>query len=851
MYLPAFETLKGCLALAEGQVTMPVEAFRALIRLAAHGAGFDEAFYLRTYGDVADAVGAQTVASGLAHFVDGGFADGRLPHRFDVDEDWYVARYPDVAAGIADGSLVSGAEHFNGSGYREGRVPAPALEAEIDGWAALIARHRDQPRPPAVPELAPAAAETPATDVTKPTGRKRIPDEVRVEFPLTRRFLSKLTWLDRERPEVSIVILSYCRPDLVENLVRSILLFTAGHRYEIIVVDNGSPTGEHTLSRTIDRLVSVIHLRHNRYLGDAYNIGVEQARGEFVVLMNNDIVVEADWLQPLVAPLQTDPMIGAVGPKFLYPTGQLQEAGSMIDPDGTSVQRGKRSAANTTAFDEVAEVDYCTGATIATRRDLFLDTLGYDWRWSPGYYEDVDFCFKLRDRGLRTIYAPDSSVFHIESATMAERPPSANMTAAVIDNRAKFIAKWAGLLARHQEGAPRVTGPDGTNLDRVRQATAAAKPGLKRIGLFIPYEYIPGGGEKFALSIIEQFADEADLTLVFEDRQSLLRVLSVNDALGFPDLRLRLVTLDQAKRGTPFDIFILIGNELFPVRAPLGQRNYFICQFPFPVSHEFLAHYDTLGYHAQYDSYIVYSDYVAAHVADQLHGWGVTRPIAVLPPTADAIGPGPSSEEAEKTDDIIGVGRFFTGGHNKRHDIMLQVMRGVAGVSPGSTLHLAGAVHNGAEHRLHLQGLRDLAEGLPVQFHVDIERSALEALYRRCKVYLHAGGWDVNIKFQPEAVEHFGITILEAMSAGCVPIAYAAGGPTEIIQHGVNGILVLGVSDMTEWTLRLLRDWNTPRIRAMRKAAMRTAASYGKDVFRTRVRDVVSFAPASPLTALL
>lgn len=843
-YLPPFALLKDCLTIdAEAQtVTMPLDALRGLVRLAALGAGFDEGWYTTAYSDIADAISAGTVETGLGHFAAGGWFDGRHPAWFAVDEDYYIDRYPDVAAGLAAGQFPSGAAHFNMSGYSEGRIPAPATHSAAIAWAELIERNRGLLRPPAKAPAptSPVPAHQPPQGVP---GRKLIPDEVRVAVPLTRRFLSKLAWLDRPQsvaaPQVSIVILSYCRPDLVENLVRSILLFTAGFRYEIIVVDNGSPAGEHRMSRTIDDLVTLVRLPHNRYLGDAYNIGVEIARGEFVVLMNNDIVVEQDWLQPLITPLQTDPSIGAAGPKFLYPTGQLQEAGGMIDPDGASIQRGKRSAPNTTAFDDSVDVDYCTGAAIATRRDLYLDTLGYDWRWSPGYYEDVDFCFKLRDRGLRTVYAPESSVFHIESATMSERPPSPAMQAAVVDNRAKFVAKWAAQL----EGppAPRTTTANGVNLARVRHALAPAAAGARRIGVFIPYEYIPGGGEKFALSIVEQFADEADLSLVFENRESLLRVLSVNDALGFPNLKIRLLTLAEAKGAPPFDIFILIGNELFPVRAPLGRRNYFICQFPFPESQEFLAHYDTLGYHALYDSYIVYSDYVAQHVADRLHGWGVICPVVVLPPTADQIG---LSGEDEKTNDIIGVGRFFIGGHNKRHDIMLQVMRQVRASYPDATLHLAGAVHDGTEHRQHLQALRDAADGLPVRFHVDIERRHLEALYRTCKVYLHAGGWDVDTRYHPEAIEHFGITILEAMSAGCIPVAYAAGGPAEIIQHGVNGILVVGVADMADWTLRLLRGWNTPKIRAMRRAAIETAAAFGKDAFRQRVREAIALAPA-------
>lgn len=677
--------------------------------------------------------------------------------------------------------------------------------------------------------------------------RTQIPENIRISVPLTKRFFEQLRWLAPDAPQVSIVILSYLRPDLVENLVKSIFLFSAGYRYEIIVVDNGSPPGEHVLSPEIAQRVTIVRLAHNRYRGDAYNIGVERAKGEYVVLMHNDIVVENGWLRPLIALLENDPTVAAVGPKFLYPSGQLQEAGALIDSTGHAAQRGKRASPDSPEFNELTEVHFCTGATIATRRALFIDALGYDWRWSPVFYEDADLCFKFRDRGMRVMFMPESSVFHIESATMAEHPPSANLDAAFRNNRERFAAKWATLLTRDRTAPEtRITKPDGVNLKRYQAITASRPKRAKRIAVVNPYEYIPGGGEKFALSIAEQFADEAEIYLVLESCESILRAMSVNEDLGFAELPFHLITFDEAKDAQRFDVFILIGNELLPTRPALGKRNYFNCQFPFPVSHDFLTHYHDAGYYRDYDAYIVNSEYTRMHVANQLDARQVKVPIAVLSPTADLVG-----TTGDKKPEIISVGRFFTGGHNKRHDIVIEVMKQVMEAAPQlqARLHLAGAVHNAEFHRRHLQTLRELAQGLPISFHLDVERPELDALYRSSKVYLHAGGWGVDTAANPEAVEHFGISILEAMSAGCVPVAYAVGGPTETIRHGVNGALVLSVAEMADWTIRLLRDWDTPLVRAMRDSAVRTAQSYGKPAFGARVRQLIALTPREEASA--
>ena len=711
--------------------------------------------------------------------------------------------------------------------------------AEASSWYDLhVALFRDPVFRDAVPEMAEqleALVEILPPVVAARPGRKEIPEHIRMSYPLTDRFFDRLKWLDRVRPKVSIVILSYCRPDLVENLIRSIWLFSTGYSYEIIVVDNGSPPGEHELARVVEDRTQVIRLHRNHYLGDAYNIGVEHAKGAFIVLMNNDIVVESDWLEPLVGLLERDVTVGAVGPKFLYPTGQLQEAGAIIDSTGYSIQLGKRGTADAPEFNAIREVHYCTGATIAVRRDTYIDLQGYDWRWSPGYYEDVDLCFKMRARGMRVLYTPYSSVFHIESATMVDRPPSSNLSSAVDNNRRRFVAKWRALLEGEPGADAAGRAQQGVGLQRYR---AVVQPGVlheRRVAVFFPYEFIPGGGEKFALSIAEQLAGDAEIYLVFEHEESVLRIISVLEDLGFPEFPFHPVTLEAARAMPAFDVFILIGNELFPTRPAMGRRNFFICQFPFPVPRDFLQMHHDLGHHKAFETYIVYSDYVRTRVQDMLHEWHVRIPVQVLSPTTDLVG-----EREAKANHIVGVGRFFVGGHNKRHDVMIEVMRLVEQMAPelGATLDLAGALHNGAEHREHLQGLRERAEALPVSFHIDILRRDLDVLYREAKVYLHAGGWDVDTIAHPEAAEHFGITILEAMSAGCIPIVYAAGGPAEIVKHGVNGFLVVGIQEMADWTVKILRNWDTPAMRDIRAQALSTAAKYDKPVFRDRMRDI-------------
>src|SRR5439155_4537336 len=120
---------------------------------------------------------------------------------------------------------------------------------------------------------------------------------------------------------------------------------------------------------------------------------------------------------PLVESLQ-DPRVGAVGAKLLYPDGSLQEAGGVIfsDARGWNFGHGDDNP-DAPLFNHVRDVDYCSGAALATRRRLFLELGGFDKRFAPAYYEDTDYCFALRAAGYRVVYQPASVVVHAGGAT--------------------------------------------------------------------------------------------------------------------------------------------------------------------------------------------------------------------------------------------------------------------------------------------------------------------------------------------------------------------------------------------------------------------------------------------------
>src|SRR5206468_3712541 len=124
------------------------------------------------------------------------------------------------------------------------------------------------------------------------------------------------------------------------------------------------------------------------------------------------------WLPPLLRTFVDRPDAGVVGGKLVFPDGRLQEAGGVVFSDGSAANFGKWDKyIDAPLYNFVREVDYVSGALLATPRDLFRRLGYFDTRFRPIYYEDTDYCFKVRDAGLRVYYQPESVVIHLEGST--------------------------------------------------------------------------------------------------------------------------------------------------------------------------------------------------------------------------------------------------------------------------------------------------------------------------------------------------------------------------------------------------------------------------------------------------
>jgi glycosyltransferase involved in cell wall biosynthesis len=182
---------------------------------------------------------------------------------------------------------------------------------------------------------------------------------------------------------------------------------------------------------------------------------------------------------------------------------------------------------------------------------------------------------------------------------------------------------------------------------------------------------------------------------------------------------------------------------------------------------------------------------------------------------------------------VLSVGRFFAGSHNKKQVELIRAFRqSVKGPLAGWELHLAGGYVPSESNAAYLATVRDaIAGSSAIHLHLNCDAAELRQLYGQSKLFWHATGLGESEAAHPERFEHFGITTVEAMAAGCVPLVIAKGGQPEIVHSGVDGYLWTTLDALISRSASLAGD-DAERERLARAAILR-ARDFGPAAFRT------------------
>lgn len=238
-------------------------------------------------------------------------------------------------------------------------------------------------------------------------------------------------------------------PDGVERtfqVLRSLVAEVDPGETEIVVVDDASTDETARLLAHFGEVVRVVRSEVSLGLVESRNRGAAVARGAHLVFLSNDAVVTRGWLKSLVETAEGDAKVGAVGSLLLSPDGRVREAGAIIWRTGEVCGYGRGKSAEDRRFTFAREVDYCSGASLLVRKDLFDRLGGFDPRYTPaGGYEDADICMGVRALGFKVIYQPLSRV---SDDGVVGAGAGGGLGQGRPAGHAEFSAKWREALAR-------------------------------------------------------------------------------------------------------------------------------------------------------------------------------------------------------------------------------------------------------------------------------------------------------------------------------------------------------------------------------------------------------------------
>lgn len=358
-----------------------------------------------------------------------------------------------------------------------------------------------------------------------------------------------------------------------------------------------------------------------------------------------------------------------------------------------------------------------------------------------------------------------------------------------------------------------------------------------KVGLYTPYFYTLGGGEKYLLTIAEVLSEDHTVEILLPQSNDL-HIEREKALKRFADLKLDRIKFrlgpfaaDEPwwKRSlltAEYDLFFYVTDGSFFWSK--ARKNVVIIQSPDTLN---LGGWKQRVKQIPWKVKLCYSDYVKQWLERK---WGLE--MHILPP---AIDPG-SYIVSPKENVILMVGRFSRRPHDKKHAPMVAAFKDMyeKGMLPGWKMIIMGGLRRDQPEDVeYFQEVVNEAKGAPVEVIADASFDSLIATYAKAKIFWHATGFKEDLLKVPERAEHFGITTVEAMASACVPIVVNSGGQPEIVQQEVNGLLWNSIEELQQQTLSIAHNDHKREIMAI--AARRRAFDFDKKTFRKKLYEVI------------
>ena len=231
-------------------------------------------------------------------------------------------------------------------------------------------------------------------------------------------------------PKIAIVILNWNGAKLLQQFLPSIVEFSKNDFPEIVVADNGSTDDSLQMLQHNFPEVKILDLKQNYGFARGYNETLKQIDADYFVILNSDVEVTTGWLNKPIELMETDPAIAAVQPKILNYHQKTHfeyagAAGGFIDRFGYPFCRGRifnEVEEDRGQYNDSIDIFWATGACMFVRAKQFHEVGGFDADfWA--HMEEIDLCWRLKNRGCRVVYTPESTVYHVGGGTLSYDNP--------------------------------------------------------------------------------------------------------------------------------------------------------------------------------------------------------------------------------------------------------------------------------------------------------------------------------------------------------------------------------------------------------------------------------------------
>ena len=341
-----------------------------------------------------------------------------------------------------------------------------------------------------------------------------------------------------------------------------------------------------------------------------------------------------------------------------------------------------------------------------------------------------------------------------------------------------------------------------------------------KAAIFNPYLDTLGGGERYTLSFAKVLLEKGwDVDIQWEDESIAAKI---EKRFGINTDNLRIVK--DVKRGGGYDLSFWVSDGSVPLL--FARKNILHFQVPFrDVDGRSLINRMKM----MRMNHVVCNSNFTKNIIDEEYG---TKSIVIYPPVdTESIKP----RRKEKI--IIYIGRFSQLVQSKRQDVLVKAFKKLLKNKTIKEwkLILAGGVEVGVGD--YMKKLEKEIKGYPIEIIKSPDFKTVKDLYGRAKIFWSAAGFGTDEKKNPKKVEHFGITTVEAMSAGAVPIVYKAGGPREIIENAKTGFLWKNEKELISLTKELIADRNL--MLNLSNNALVASKRYEYEIFKKKVSEIL------------